>query len=138
MVTMSTYAPGGHPLLADALGVGAWVAVALLLTSIVALAIAVARRELPAETLQVSVGIGRLLSVAAILTALAVACWTVGLALEPRADLHHSYSTVTSSLAPWSGVLAITFLLVAAVTVTGARQARHCWRTACRLAFTER
>lgn len=138
IVTVSTYAPGGHPLLAGALGVGAWVAVALLLASTVAVAVAVARRELPPETLQVGVGIGRLLSVATALTALAVTGWAVGLALEPRPDLHLSYSTVTSPLAPWSGVLAGVLLLVAAGTVTGARQARRCWRTAGWLAFAER
>jgi len=128
---------GPHPLLATVLGIAALSALGLVFASMVAIAVVVARIELPLETLKLGVKVGWRLSVVTVLAAFAVIGWAIGLGLQTPLNTHLSYNVTHSALAPWSVVLAAGMAVVAVLAVTGSVQARRCWRTAGRLAQIE-
>lgn len=132
-VVSVSYAPGGHPLLVVWLAVAVWSVFALMLASTVALTVVVGRSDLSVETLEVGVGIGRLLSATAVLSASAVVAWGIGLRLQAVPGTQSGYALVHSSLSAWSGLLGGAVAVAAALTVSGTRQARRSAGTALRL-----
>ncbi|MHB8219472.1 MAG: hypothetical protein ACYDHU_04020 [Acidimicrobiales bacterium] len=132
-VVSITYLPGGHPLLVAWLAVAVWVTFALMLASTVALAVVVGRSHLLTETLEMGVGICRLLSATSVLSAMAVVAWGLGLALQAVPPPHTDFALVHSSLSAWSGLLGGVYVVGAVLTVAGARQARHSAMTGIRL-----
>lgn len=128
-VATVTDAPGGHPALAWALGVVAWVAVWLVVASAAALVVVAGRAGAEMAGLAAARGYGRRLAVTGTLAALSAAAWAAALAVEGPAPAHGSYAVVTSSLRGWAGPLATVVLVLAVLAWAGLVQAGRSLRS---------
>lgn len=87
-----------------------------------------ATARVPAGALVRGVRWGRRCALLCVLGAAAAVTWAVAVALQPPPPAHGSYTVTTAPAAGWCGLLAAVVLVLGALSVAGAREARRCWR----------
>lgn len=102
---------------------------ALVLVPVSAFLVAATAR-VPAGALVRGVRWGRRCALLCVLGAAAAVTWAVAVALQAPPPAHGSYTVTTAPAAGWCGLLAAVVLVLGALSVVGAREARRCWRAA--------